>query len=208
MSIALEERTSGTLVDAVKDLQDCTSWNQFVLIYGPMFRRWLNRYGLPQETIDDVISQVFCKLVVHLPRFVYNPQMSFRGWLRRMVDNAACDALRRNSRRDKLQRELAEQEVHWTVVEPHASEESALERVSENLENRLRFAQAVVRDVRSRVATTTWEAFHYKVVEDWSAESVASQLGIPVKNVYVYVFRVRRMLDESRARLASQFQQS
>lgn len=206
MSIAFEERTSHTLVEAVKDLKDCTSWNQFVLIYGPMFRTWLKRYGLSHDANDDVVGQVFCKLVINLPKFVYDPDMSFRGWLHRIVDNAARDALRRNSCRDRLHRQLATQEDLSGIMDPSFEDESCIEQISESLERRLRFAQAVVRDVRSRTSATTWDAFYFKVVEDWTAESVAKHLGIPVPNVYVHVFRIRKMLDQTRSKLASQFQ--
>lgn len=207
MSIRMDERTSGTLVEAVKNLQDCTSWNQFVLIYGPMFHSWLRRYGLSQEANEDVISQVFGKLVVNLPKFVYDPQMSFRGWLHRIVDNAARDSLRKNSRQEKLHRELAELDDSPSFEFAQVTDTASIDQITECLEQRLRIAQAVVSDVRGRVAATTWDAFYLKVVEDWTAESVATHLGIAVKNVYVYVFRIRKMLDESRSKLATEFQQ-
>ena len=53
-----------------------------------------------------------------------------------------------------------------------------------------------MRHIKDRVKDATWDAFRLTALEGLSGVAAASQLGIPVANVFVAKHRVQKMLQE------------
>ena len=59
-----------------------------------------------REDAEDVTQEVLLKLAKHLGQFQYDPSQSFRGWLRRVTENAITDYVRRHRVRPEVARHL------------------------------------------------------------------------------------------------------
>ena len=88
-------KTSPTLLGRVAQFPlDQEAWSAFVDRYAPRIARWCRRWGLQDADVKNVTQGVLTKLVVRMRGFVYDPSMSFRGYLRKIVDDALTDELR------------------------------------------------------------------------------------------------------------------
>src|SRR5436305_6706393 len=72
---------------------DERAWREFVDYYAPVIYRWCTRRGLQETDAQDVTQQVLVKLAAKLPAFTYDPDRSFRGWLRTLTQHALADFL-------------------------------------------------------------------------------------------------------------------
>lgn len=195
--MALEFKTSATLLLSLRSLDNETGWKRFRSEYEPLMASWLKRLGITGNKLLDILSDVYLKLVQHFPKFVYDDSKSFRSWLRTVVENTLRDTLRKSSR---------SQEVCY--------ENSALERASIDLfeqheidelfspyEERMEVARLIISRVKARVATKTWDAFYLTEIEGRSCSDVAVELGMRENQVYIARFRVRSFLREEAERI-------
>src|SRR5205809_8103452 len=63
------------------------NWRRFVQLYTPLLFHWARKLGLSAEDAADLAQEVLILLVQKLPAFHYDPQRSFRGWLRTVILN-------------------------------------------------------------------------------------------------------------------------
>jgi len=68
-----------------------------VKLYSPLLHEWTRCAGLQEQDAADLMQDVFATLVQKLPEFNYNPQTSFRSWLRTITLNKWRDRCRRKS---------------------------------------------------------------------------------------------------------------
>jgi RNA polymerase sigma-70 factor (ECF subfamily) len=191
--------TSTTLLGRVATLPpDKEAWDRFVERYGPSIARWCLGRGMQDADAQDVTQSVLTTLVVRLPRFVYDPSRSFRGFLQKITRDAVSDALaqlaktRGTGGSDAL-RKLEEQE---------ASEELArkLEAVFD-----LELLEIAEQNVRQRVEPRTWEAYWLAAHGGLSGAETAARVGMRVGAVFEAKSSVmdkirneiRRLEDES-----------
>ena len=64
-----EFHTNVALIAKVRDRSDVESWRQFYQFYQPLLARYLRRLGLDDHTANDVIQDVFVRLLQALPTF-------------------------------------------------------------------------------------------------------------------------------------------
>lgn len=187
-----EPRTSQTLLLGLKQPGSSEHWRRFVEQYEPMMRRWAQRKGLADEVARDVISEVYVKLVEHLPKFVYDPDQRFRGWLRRTLDHAIIDQYRRG----QATRTLTNQELDLHLASHGVSALDEHDEILDDLTKRLQTANRLVQLVRKRVNPKTWRAFFRTEVDGVPGVDVARELGISEGAIYTARFRVRAILQE------------
>src|SRR6476619_4136163 len=70
------------------------SWQRFVQLYTPLLFHWARKLGLSAEDAADLAQEVLILLVQKLPEFNYDPERSFRGWLRTVTLNKWRDRQR------------------------------------------------------------------------------------------------------------------
>jgi len=75
--------TSPTLLARLRhDPSNEAAWDEFIEHYGRHIYRWCRQWRLQDADAQDVAQEILLKLARKLRDFDYNPQSSFRGWLK------------------------------------------------------------------------------------------------------------------------------
>jgi RNA polymerase sigma factor (sigma-70 family) len=193
--------TDRALLDQLKDSANHSAWATFMEVYRPVIARRCGWWRLQPADVEDVTSIVLTKLSRSLSSFNYDPAGRFRGWLKKVVDNAVRDFLADVKRRPgslgsgdtNVQNELEQ-----IAVREVAGPESDADQSSWDLLER---AWEVAERVRERTEPGTWESFYLTEIEGRAANEVARERGISIDSVYQHRHRVRKKLQEEAAAL-------
>ncbi len=166
---------------------DPARWDRFYRKYQPVIHRWLGARRLQPADVEDIAQEVLIKLVKKLPGFTYDPDRSFRAWLKTVVHNVWHDVVTSN----KWKAGLATGEL---IVDPAESGGLAEEIEREYDKELLEWAMTVV---KGRVAPGTWEAFERTAVGQEPPQAVADSLGVAVALVYVHKSKVTKLIRET-----------
>ncbi len=161
------------------------AWQQFVDLYTPLLFGWCRRLGLGEHDAADLTQDVFAVLVEKLPAFRYDPQQSFRAWLKTVLLNRW-----RNLRRQPPGPAHAGPADLEDVAGP---QEAAL---FEEEEYRQALVSRALALMQAEFQPATWRACWEFVVRDRPAAAVAAELGISINAVYLAKSRVLRRLRE------------
>ena len=203
--IQIDERTSKTLLSAIRVTQDNDSWVRFVKTYEPLLTNWLRARGVPDFVIPDVLSEVYVKLIDHLSVFIYDSSKSFRGWLRTVAENAAADMKKRAWNRYEHSVDFSRFERNQSVCrQSDPRQDEMLDAFLDQAERRLRLANIIVDRVKARVSAKTWEAFYLTEIEEKSCADAALKLNMKEGSVYVARFRVRNSLQKEGEKFAAE----
>jgi RNA polymerase sigma-70 factor (ECF subfamily) len=172
---------------------DERAWREFVDYYAPVIYRWCTRRGLQDTDAQEVTQQVLVKLAAKLPAFTYDPDKSFRGWLRTLTHYAWADFL---SGRDGA---AAGNSGAWAVLATAEARDDLLRRIEDEFD--LELLERAMAMVRERVEPATWEAFRLTALEGVPAAEVARRLGKQVATVYVLRSNVQKWLQAAVAEL-------
>ncbi len=189
--------TSPTLLSEVSDWQDHPAWVSFRDRYDPLLRRWCHGYGLDDDSIDEVCQRIWIELADRMRTFHYDPNRTFRGWLRRVCESRVVDFLRQRQAVCLLSLDDRDGEPEAGVCE--TTIDSAETDHGEEAADPLRLfllgeAEKVQAAVRAKVKPWTWDAFWLVAVCDWTVERTAQALGMTHTAVYAARERVARML--------------
>lgn len=179
------ESTSESLLDRVRERKDEAAWLRFVELYTPVIFGWARRSGFQEADACDLVQDVFTILVKKLGDFRYDPQQSFRAWLKTVLMNKIRERLRQNG--------AAQLPPDQEVAELVAANEFGDSDLRRDLMAR------ALQIMRQDFQSTTWRACWGVVVEGKSAEDVARELGIRVGSVYAARFRVLARLRQELA---------
>jgi RNA polymerase sigma factor (sigma-70 family) len=168
---------------------DDRAWDRFVERYQPMIRAWCLRWGAQASDADDVAQEVLTKLVTAMKTFRYDPDRSFRAWLKSVTQNAWTDLAKSQRLRAAADpgRVLAIADSHDALADLEKQMEAALDRELFDL---------ALHRVEKRVKPTTWQAFRRTVIENRPGPEVARELGMQVAHVFVAKHRVQKMLEQ------------
>src|SRR5262245_44698917 len=182
--------TGSTLFTLLRAPTDPEKWGRFVYRYAPRLLGWCRRWGLQPADAEDVTQDVLTTLAVRLRSFQYDPQGSFRGYLRTLARNAWSDFAKarqragRGSGADGVQRLLE-----------NAAAADDLTQELDRVFDREVLDEAMAR-VQLRVQPQTWEAFELLTTQGLSAAEVAGRFGMTTAAVYVAKNRVLAMLRD------------
>jgi RNA polymerase sigma-70 factor, ECF subfamily len=161
------------------------AWQQFVDLYTPLLFGWTRRLGLPEHDASDLVQDIFTVLVEKLPAFRYDPQQSFRAWLRTVLLNRWRNRCRQRS---------------YQTTPGGADLEDVPGRPDPYFFEEEEYRQALVSRalalMQAEFQPVTWKACWEFVVRDRPAAEVAAELGITVNAVYLAKSRVLRRLRE------------
>jgi RNA polymerase sigma-70 factor (ECF subfamily) len=175
--------TSVSLLQRLRQAGTDRDWRRFVDLYTPLLFHWVRQVGVRPPDDADTVQDVFALLIEKLPRFDYDKQGSFRGWLRTVVTNKARDRLRRRSLpREHNPSKLAK--VVDTIDDPTGWER----------EHQAFLAATALKIMRSEFQEATWKACWEFVVVGRPAAEIAAEMGISENGVYVAKCRVMRRL--------------
>jgi RNA polymerase sigma factor (sigma-70 family) len=201
--------TSPTLLSEVSDWQDHPAWVSFRGRYDPLLRRWCHGYGLDDDSIDEVCQRIWIELADRMRTFHYDPNRTFRGWLRRVCHSRVLDFLRQRQTVSLLslddrdgERETAGRAASIDLGEgDFGGGDAELLRLF-----LLGEAEKVQAAVRAKVKPWTWDAFWLVAVCDWTVERTAKALEMTHTAVYAARERVARMLRDEGKRISDRWE--
>jgi RNA polymerase sigma-70 factor, ECF subfamily len=177
--------TSVRLLERLRLPGDAQAWERFVRLYTPLLHCWAGRLGLADADAADLVQDVFVILVQKLPQFIYDPQQSFRGWLRTILMN----------RWRQRQRKQAGKGVQGQAALAAAADSDPLEEFQEAEYRRHLVGRALLL-MQSDFETTTWRACWETVGHGRPVPEVAAELGLTITAVYLARSRVLRRLRQ------------
>jgi RNA polymerase sigma-70 factor (ECF subfamily) len=187
-------RTSPTLLARLGRDGDQAAWAEFVRRYGAQVYRWCRTWGLQEADAEDVTQTVLVKLAEKLRTFRYDPERSFRAYLKTLTHYAWCDFLEAHKRPGAGSGD--------TAVLDQLKCLAARDDLARHLD--AEFDQEVLelamQEVRQRVEAHTWEAFRLTALEGLSGAEAAARLSLKVATVFKAKSKVQKMLQEVVAR--------
>src|SRR5262249_57394156 len=96
--VGISETRVTLLARLGRDPTDQAAWAEFVEHYGRHIYRWCRQWGLQDADAEDVTQEILLKLARKLREFTYNPESSFRGWLKTVAHHAWRDFVDGRSR--------------------------------------------------------------------------------------------------------------
>lgn len=162
------------------------NWDRFVLRYGPRIYRWLTLTDLQEADQADVYSEIFVKLVKHLPAFSYEKNKGlFRSWLKTLAKNAVFDMYKNNKRYGHLQARMDD-------ALDRAWRQSGVEKLLD--EDLVYWAMQKLPEDQASV-------LRLRYVKDFTYEEIAKELGISAETARKRAERgrenLRVVLEES-----------
>lgn len=181
-----ETRTS--LLRRVRDFQDNRGWIEFDRLYRPLLVRFARSRGLTGHDADEIAQQCLEIIVQRIGTF--RRRKSFRGWLRRMVDNKVKQFYAQRVRHHPTEPE--------DVAEARAAEDPTEPWDAQWDRTHIMYCLANLRDT---FASHTLRAFELYVLHDQPVEEICRQLGMSPNQVYVAKSRVIKRIQSRYARL-------
>lgn len=180
-----------SLLQRLKEPEPQRAWERFVDLYTPLIYFWACRIGLYAEDAADLVQDVFATLVEKLPEFTYNPQKSFRAWLKAVTLNRWRDLQRRKA--------TAPASVGGATLADIPVPDAATALFEGEYQHYL--LGRAVEIMQADFQPATWKACWALVVEGKPAAQVAAELGLSLQAVYSARARVLRRLREELAGL-------
>jgi RNA polymerase sigma-70 factor (ECF subfamily) len=178
--------TSASLLQRLRQPGQQDAWTRFVHLYTPLLQFWARRLGLQDTDAADLLQDVFATLVQKLPEFRYDPQNSFRAWLRAVMLNRWRNRIRQ---RIPTAVEADDPALAGLAVPDDADAFSEVEYRQHLVARALQLMQA-------EFAPRMWKACWEHVVAGRPAVEVAAELGIAPGTVYVAKARILSRLRQ------------
>jgi len=183
------DRTSQSLLERLRRLDDEASWARFTALYAPLLYSWARRLSAQPDDAADLVQDVFAAVVRRLPEFRYEPGKSFRAWLRTILLNRW-----RTNRRRPVPSPL-------TADPAHEDPGPALLDDQDEAEYRRYLLRQTLALLQPEFSPTFWRAFEEHVLADRPAEEVAARLNVSAGTVYVAKSRIFKRLRQELAGL-------
>lgn len=189
-------RTRQSLLARVKGERDESAWQEFYQMYWRAVYGYAIHFGMPPQAAEDIVQEVFIKLLRRLPEFCYDRRKGrFLSWVKTVTRSTVIDHYRRLQRR--MEGGVRE--------EPDEEGKSPLERIPADLDRdqpdwdrEVKEAMLVtaLERVQTRVKPVNFQAFRRYAINDEDAEEVASDLGISRNAVFIAKNRILKMLRD------------
>lgn len=175
------DTTPITLLARLRSPGDADAWRELVALVTPLLLAWGRRVGLKPDDAADLSQDVLTVLVAQLRSFDYDPEQSFRAWLKTIAMNKWRERLRRPAMRSL---EAA------GIAEPIAPDGDSIWDREYRFQLVLRGFEAIKVDFQPH----TWQACYELVVRGRSVSAVAAELGLSSAAVYTAKHRVLERL--------------
>ncbi len=185
--------TKASLILRLPSADDAEAWREFVSIYEPFVYRFARRGGLQDADARELVQNVLLSVARAVGRWRPDHQRGrFRTWLFRIARNQLLDLLAKQKRSAVSRGGSGLFDVFEQLTATSDSTELHL-----RLEHRQELFRWAADRVKKSVKEATWQAFWMTAVEDKSAETAASELGLTTGAIYIARSRVlARLRDE------------
>lgn len=187
--IDLSSPTSQTLLAKLRtNTPDETAWDEFVNLYGKRIYSWCRGRGLQAVDAEDVTQNVLVRLTKVMLRFEYDSSMSFRCWLRTVVQNLVNDFLR-----DRV-RSTGDGKVACMMsrLEEAEATQDLLSRLDDLFD--LELLEEAKARVRIRVSNARWKAWSLMAEKNLPAIEVSRMIGMKVETVFTARGQIQEMI--------------
>ncbi|MEZ6093685.1 MAG: sigma-70 family RNA polymerase sigma factor [Pirellulaceae bacterium] len=180
-------------------VQPDDAWSAFVNRYGSRIYQWCLNRNLQPTDAEDVSQTVLLKLAKALRNFEYDNAGSFRGWLRRVTENALIDFFR------EQQRSMS---VAANSIEPLSHVEARNDLI-QRLESAfdLELLEKAIARVRERVNANRFKAWELAAVHRLPATEIATKLQMKIASVYTARNQVQRLIQQETQALEKELDQ-
>lgn len=145
---------------------------------------------LQANDAEDVTQEVLLKLARNFEKFEYDPKQSFRGWLRRVTENAIIDFLRSRTNRDK-------HSGGADVIETLSQEPARIELYTYLADAfDLEILEEAKCRVRQRVNEKRWQCWDFLANQNLSGKEVSQRLGISTGVAYANKNQIQKLIQE------------
>ncbi len=174
--------TRGSVIFGVCQ-QDPERWVEFDAIYRPMLFAFMRGRGLPDSEADDVVQEIFVKLVVKIQTYD-RTKCKFRSWLFAVAQNTLVDRARRRASHQKAL-------DGWVANVLKATPSDSVKVAEEWVKiHRAKILAHAIESVRSQTSQRAWACFEQRLLRDRPGAEIAKELGIEPGNVFVNASRV------------------
>ena len=171
---------------------DPGSWKNLVELYRPLIVGWLRHQAVPVNEVDDLVQEILLAVAQSLPSFSHSGRVgAFRGWLRTIARNRACDFWRARGRQLQAAGGSGSAEAISQLEDP----DSELNRMWDAEHDRY-VLRCLLDLMELEFEPTTVQAFRRVTLEGASSSDVARELGLSVGAVYAAKSRVLGRLRE------------
>ena len=179
--------TPPSLLDRLRQAPEQLGWGGFVEMYTPLLFAWAGRAGLSLgHDAADLVQDVFATLVEKLPEFRYDPQKSFRAWLKTVLLN-------------RWRKHPAAPDGRAGAPDADLNAIAAADKKLpefEEAEYRRYLVRRALALMEAEFKPATWQACWECVVRSRPPAEVAAELGVTDNAVYLARSRVLRRLRE------------
>ena len=186
LTVPAMHTTPVSLLERLRHGAEDAAWSRLVRLYTPLVYHWARRFGLRDQDAADLVQDVFALLLEKLPEFEYDPQRSFRSWLRTVTLNK----WRENARRRTVQPAATAPAELAALPDPRTDDDFG------EAEYRRYVVQRALELMRTDFAEATWKACWETVVNERSTADVGNELGMTPGAVRVAKFRVLTRLRQ------------
>jgi RNA polymerase sigma factor (sigma-70 family) len=174
--------TRASLIERVRDPSDKASWLEFDALYRPFLRSIARRFGLSAADADDLVQDVFAKVVGAIRDFELDKERGrFRSWLKTIAVRSLSD---RQAVRQRASPLAPQQEP--AIADP-------LEKMWDQ-EYRQHVLSCAIERVREGSKPLTWACFAECKLKGRRAVEVAAILGLKIDAVHQNVARTMERL--------------
>jgi RNA polymerase sigma-70 factor (ECF subfamily) len=186
----MEETRPSLLIRA--QAGDEGAWEDLCQLYRPLIVGWLHRQAVPARDVDDLVQEIFLRVVRGLPSFSHSGRRgAFRSWLRTIAFNESCDYWKSPARRAVAHGGDAPAAALAMLEDP----DSPLNRYWAEEHDRY-VLRCLLELADLELEPTGLRAFRRMALEGASGAETASELGISLAAVYTARSRVLRRLRE------------
>ncbi len=176
--------TDKTLLRKIKD-GDEMSWDIFYTSYRPFIYSIAQRSDLRRDECEELVQQVMVAIFKGGKHFQYDPDLGkFRNYLAVVVRNQIGELFRRRPQGEVTYLETLDQRANCDFDGMFLAE------------YRKHILKMALDELRERLGTTTFEAFHLSVIQGRKVSEVAAALELSEGSIYVYKERCLKMLRQ------------
>lgn len=157
-----------------------TLWAEFCDKYNRILRAFAINSGCPQDSIDDIVYEVWCDVLKYLPKFEYDPARGrFRSWLYRITKSKAIDEARRLGRHPEICPDEPTTDFWQQIIDPQAVNHDDVLNTLYHQE----LIGSIMETFRENAPAKQQEVIHRFFFLGQDYEKVAREMGLEEENV-------------------------
>ena len=178
--------TRGSIILGVCQ-HDPERWQEFDAIYRPMLFAFLRRQGLPGSDANDVVQDIFLKLLEKIQTYD-REKYRFRSWLFGVAHHTLIDLARRRASYKKAV-------DGWVAHVLRATASDSVKMADEWVKlHRTKILSHALETVRARSLPHVWDCFEQRLLRDRPGAEIARDLNLEPNLVFVNASRVLKKI--------------